>query len=100
VKYSYKAMTMNASRRGLLRSASVALASIPLVVIARYARADTNEIMRAKLKYQAMPFDGKNCASCLEFIPDKSDKELGGCKQMPGDNEISPNGYCILWNTM
>ena len=40
------------------------------------------------------------CAVCLEFLPSKVENGPGGCKLLPGDDEISPNGYCIRWNTM
>ena len=93
-------MDTNLSRRNLLKIASVSLALIPLVAITRQARANSNTAVRDKLKYQNTPKDGMSCTSCLEFIPGKTDKDLGGCKVIPGDDEISPNGYCISWNTM
>lgn len=87
-------------RRKLVKSTSVAIALFPIAAIIRPARATVNTAMRAQVKYQDTPLDGKNCASCLEFIPGKSEKDLGGCKRIPGDDEISPNAYCNLWNTM
>lgn len=56
--------------------------------------------MRAELQYQNVPKDNMNCSTCLEFIPGKTDKDLGKCKVIPEDDEISPNGYCTKWNTM
>ena len=93
-------MDTNLTRRNLLKIASVSLALIPLVVITRQACAKTNTTDRDKLKYQDTPKDGMICATCLEFVPGKTDKDLGGCKVIPGDDEISPNGYCISWNSM
>ena len=92
-------MDTNLNRRRFLQTASVALALIPLVVI-RPARANTNASVRAQLKYQNTPNNEMSCASCLEFIPGKSAKDLGGCKVIPDDDEIAPNAYCTSWNTM
>lgn len=92
-------MSTNLSRRKFLQTASVALALIPLVVT-RSACANTNTPVRARLKYQDTPNNDMSCASCLEFIPGKTDKDLGGCRVIPGDDEIAPNSYCTSWNTM
>jgi hypothetical protein len=93
-------METNLSRRQLLKLASISLALIPVVSIPRQARAGTNAALRSQLKYQDTPKDDMICATCLEFVSGKSDKDLGGCKVIPGDTEISPNGYCVSWNTM
>jgi hypothetical protein len=92
-------MNPDLGRRRFLQTASIALALIPLVV-ARTACAKTNASVRAQLKYQNMPNNDMSCASCLEFIPGKTNKDLGGCKVIPGDDEIALNGYCTSWNTM
>jgi len=91
---------MNSARRSFLINTYVGLVFIPLVVFSRQAMAQTNAAMRAKFKYQDTPLDKMSCTSCLEFIPGKSDSDRGGCKLMPGDDEISPNGYCTEWNSM
>lgn len=90
---------MNPDRRKFLQAASIAFALIP-IVIARPAHARSNASVRAQLKYQDTPKNEMSCVSCLEFIPGKTDKDLGGCKVIPGDDEIAPNGYCSSWNTM
>jgi hypothetical protein len=92
-------MTTNFSRRNLLKTAGIALALIPLS-LSRTACAKTNPALRAQLKYKDTPQGNMTCTSCLEFVPGKTDKDLGGCKVIPGDDEISPNGYCTSWNTM
>jgi hypothetical protein len=78
----------------------MALAAIPLATITGKSFANVNAVTRIQVKYQDQPLDGKSCAACLEFIPGKSETDLGGCKKIPEDSEISPNGYCTLWNTM
>ncbi len=93
-------MRTNLTRRKLLKTAGIALALIPLVGISRQATANTNTAVRAKLKYQNTPKDNMNCTGCLEFVPGKTEKDLGGCKVIPGDDEISPEGYCTSWNSM
>ena len=92
-------MVTNQMRRQLLKAAG-GLALIPFVSVAPQARAAVNAEMRARVQYRDTPREGQNCAACLEFIPGKTDTAPGGCKKIPGDDEISPNGYCMLWNTM
>ena len=81
-------------RRQFLKTAAL----LPLVLISQGAGARTNSSLRSDLKYQPMPKDGMSCSSCLEFIP--GDKDLGRCRVIPNDDEISPNGYCTKWNSM
>lgn len=76
------------------------LAAIPIVAISGRTFANVNTSTRAQVKYQDQPLEGKSCSACLEFIPGKTETDLGGCKKIPEDSEISPNGYCTLWNTM
>ncbi|MGE5471419.1 MAG: hypothetical protein ACM3X0_11530 [Bacteroidota bacterium] len=91
-------MSTNQIRRSLLRVGSMAV--LPLLGMSRLARAGANAALRTQFRYQAEPLGEKNCASCLEFIPGKSDTALGGCKRIPGDDQISPQGYCVLWNML
>jgi hypothetical protein len=84
-------------RRRFLKLGCSTLALIPVVLAAGGARAATNAPMRTSLKYQDKPEGDKNCANCVQFVPGKSAKDLGGCKILPGDTEISPQGYCIGW---
>ncbi|HWI80125.1 MAG TPA: high-potential iron-sulfur protein [Ramlibacter sp.] len=72
-------------------------AAIPLLVIAEPSSSATNAAMRGALKYQNSPNGDKSCARCAQFVPGKSPTSAGGCKLMPGDTEISPNGYCTAW---
>ncbi len=87
------------TRRRLL-TLSGAVLGVPLVFVARSACASTNAAQRAALKYQPTPNGISQCANCLEFLPGASDTAPGGCRLMPGDDEISPAGYCTAWNTM
>ena len=32
-----------------------------------------------------------------QFVPGKTPKDRGGCTFIPGDDELSPNGYCVAW---
>ena len=85
------------SRREFLRVGGAALAMIPVAVVSGRADAATNAGMRTALKYQGKPEGDKSCANCMQFVPGASAKDLGGCKVIPGDTEISPQGYCIVW---
>jgi hypothetical protein len=84
-------------RRRFLKIGAAALALIPVIVVSGQADAATNATMRASLKYQGKPEGDKSCANCLQFVPGASAKDLGGCKVLPGDTEVSPQGYCIAW---
>jgi len=84
-------------RRQFLKIGGAALAMIPVLVVSGRANAATNAGMRTAFKYQGTPQGDKSCASCTQFVPGASAKDLGGCKVMPGDTEISPQGYCIVW---
>jgi High potential iron-sulfur protein len=85
------------ARRKFLKLGAAALAMIPVMVAAGRADAATNASMRTSLKYQTKPEGDKSCATCLQFVPGKTAKDLGGCKIMPGDTEISPSAYCLGW---
>jgi hypothetical protein len=93
-------MNTNLTRRKFFQTAVIALVLLPIAGISRQAMANTNKALRAKLKYQNTPKDNMSCTACLEFVPGKSEKDLGGCKVIPGDDEISPDGYCSSWNSM
>ncbi len=93
-------MSKSITRREFLKTAGFALVLVPAVTFSRSAMASVNSKVRAELKYQDMPKNNMNCTTCLEFIPGRTDKDLGKCKVIPGDDEISPNGYCTKWNTM
>ena len=93
-------MATDLPRRKFLKVTGMAMALAPLAGMTASAAASTNPSLRDQFKYQNTPVDGKDCTACLEFIPGKTDSDLGGCKRIPGDDEIAPNGYCILWNTI
>jgi hypothetical protein len=84
-------------RRRLLKAGCAALAMLPIATVPVRALAAQNAAMRTSLKYQDTPMGDKNCAGCAQFVPGKSPKDKGGCKLMPGDTEISPQGYCVAW---
>ena len=78
-------------RRQFLKTSGAILATIPIVVVAARADAATNAAVRAGLKYQGTPEGDKSCANCMQFVAPSS------CKLIPGDTEISPQGYCAVW---
>jgi len=79
-------------RRQFLKMGGVMLAAIPIVVASGQADAATNAAMRAALKYQASPEGEKSCSNCVQFAAPS------GCNAIPGDTEISPQGYCSVWS--
>ena len=78
-------------RRRFLKMSGTVLATIPIVVISNRADAATNAAVRSALKYQGSPEGDKSCANCVQFVAPSS------CKLIPGDTEISPQGYCTVW---
>lgn len=93
-------MSRRLSRRAWLRAAGTLLAAVPMGAVVRSAGAATNAQLRAQLEYQDDPKDGQRCAACLEFLPGKDQQARGGCKVIPGDDEISPDGWCTAFNTL
>ncbi len=93
-------MSVSCQRRRVIRTAAIGVTCIPLALLARRAAASTNAELRSKLAYQDTPLDGKNCTSCLEFVPGSDPAGPGSCKVIPGDDQILPQGYCTQWNTM
>jgi hypothetical protein len=85
------------ARRQFLKIGGAFIALIPVMVVSGRADAAVNAAMRASLKYQGQPDGDKRCANCMQFTPGTSAKAPGGCKLMPGDTEISPQGYCTGW---
>jgi hypothetical protein len=85
------------SRRQFLKIGGAAIAMIPVVALSGKVMASTNAAMRTSMKYQDKPSGDKHCATCMQFVPGKTAKDLGGCKIFAGDTEISPSGYCIAW---
>jgi hypothetical protein len=85
------------SRRQFVKIGGASIAVIPLLVLTGRSLAATNAAMRNSLKYQGQPSGDKDCAGCMHFVPGKTAADLGGCKLMPGDTEISPKGYCNAW---
>ena len=77
---------LNASRRSLLKLASIALAAIPVAAVAA-----KTEGLRAAMKYKDTPEGGNKCDNCIQFVAPNA------CKVIPNDNEISPNGWCQVW---
>jgi hypothetical protein len=84
------------SRRRAMSLAVGAIVLAPFAVTGR-ARAAQNAQMRAALKYQDTPMKDQQCSTCAHFIPGKTPKDRGGCQIIPGDTEISPNGWCTAW---
>lgn len=82
-------------RRRFLKNGAV-LAMIPVVAVSGDAMAATNASLRASLKYQDKPEGDKSCANCAQFVPGAA-KGPGTCKIIPGDTEISAQGYCVAW---
>ncbi len=88
---------IESARRRMLKLGGAALAMVPLTALIGRTYAATNAAMRAAFKYQDKPDGDKACRGCVQFVPGKTAKALGGCKIYPGDTEISPNGYCTAW---
>lgn len=89
------------ARRNVLKQISLGLASIPVIAIAGNAHAAKSDALRTALKYvdKAPTVAGvtQRCDGCMQWVPGKTAKDLGGCKIIPGDTEINPAGNCTAW---
>jgi anaerobic selenocysteine-containing dehydrogenase len=88
---------MTPSRRVWLKLASGAALAAPLAALPLRAQAAKNEALRKALNYQDQPKGEQQCSNCMHWVPGKSPTELGGCKVIPGDTEISPKGWSTAW---
>ena len=87
----------NRPRRAWLRVVTGAAVAAPLGMFVTKTSAIQNGPGRGALKYQDSPNAGRDCLGCAEFVPGKTPKDRGGCIAIPGDTEISPNGWCVMW---
>lgn len=90
------------SRRNVLKTISLGLASIPVIAMTGNAYAAKNDALRKALNYIDKPVTVagvvQKCDNCTHWVAGKDAKALGGCKILPGDTEISPNGHCTGWS--
>lgn len=84
-------------RRRFIKIGASALAAIPLLVLTGKVVAAPNASARSAMKYQNQPSSGKSCSGCVQFESGPTPTELGSCKLLAGDTEISSNGYCTGW---
>lgn len=85
------------SRRACLVKLVQVASLVPLASLPITASAMKNDALRKSLMYQDAPKDGKQCSTCMQFVPGKSAAAKGGCKIMAGDDEISPSGWCSAY---
>ena len=90
--------TLDGPRRAWLQAAVRVAVGAPLGIFVAQTMAAQNGPTRGWLKYQDSPNMGKDCLGCVEFVPGKTPKDGGGCRVIPGDDEISPNGWCFFWD--
>ncbi|MCA3217666.1 MAG: high-potential iron-sulfur protein [Burkholderiales bacterium] len=84
--------TPNRRRFILLGTATVAG-----TLLASGAAAQTNVGLRSALKYQDTPKGPQRCDNCMHWVPGSTPTARGGCKVIPGDKEIAPQGWCTAW---
>jgi hypothetical protein len=91
---------MNAvvSRRDAMRAGAGAAGGFVLAIVAsNAARAADTRLAKATVQYVddgKMP--GKDCDDCIQFLPGKTAKDLGGCKIVEG--AINPHGHCLAFS--
>jgi hypothetical protein len=81
-------------RRRFILLGSAAVAG---TLLAQPAAAQTNAGLRSALKYQDQPKGEQRCNNCMHWVPGTNATAKGGCKVIPGDKEISPQGWCTAW---
>ena len=75
---------MNSSRRNMLKMGGAALALIPVVAFAA-----KNDGMRASTKYKDTPDGDKKCSNCAQFVPGKTEKDLGAAYPMNASHRVA-----------
>lgn len=85
------------ARRQFLQLGGNLVALVAITGLTGKAGAAQNGELRRTKHYQDSPKEGKNCMACVHFVEGKTGKDLGACQVFPGDTEISPQGYCDLW---
>lgn len=66
-------------------------------LLSGHAQAQTNAALRNALKYQDQPKGEQRCNNCMHWVPGPNPTAKGGCKVIPGDKEISPQGWSTAW---
>lgn len=89
---------MTPTRRVWLKLATGAALAAPLAALSLRSHAAKNEALRKALQYQDQPKGEQRCSNCIHFVAGKSPTDIGGCKVIPGDTEISPNGWSSAWS--
>ena len=84
-----------AARRRFVMMGTAALAGGLLA--SRSAQAQKNDALRSALKYQEQPKGDQRCNNCLHWVPGANPSARGGCKVIPGDTQINPQGWCSAW---
>jgi hypothetical protein len=87
-------MTSVPSRRRVILLGSALAVGL---ATARSGQAQTNAALRTALKYQDTPKGPQRCDNCLHWVPGANPTARGGCKIIPGDTQIAPQGWCTAW---
>ncbi len=90
-------MKTNENRRSALKTVATTALAAPILMLSKEAFAATNDALRTALKYQDTPQDGNHCSICMHWKPGATAEAEGGCAILPGDDEISPNGWCSAY---
>lgn len=78
------------SRRVLLRAGVAgSVAALATAMPSRYGRGEA-KLPQNQVSYQSSPKNGKHCQACVNYEGNNS------CRVVAG--EISPDGWCRLWN--
>lgn len=87
----------NGNRRVAIKT--IAIASIGgLTLASQQALAAKNEALRKSLNYvDKSPKPNELCSNCSLFVAGKTPTARGGCRVIPGDDEIAPGGHCSAW---
>ena len=85
------------SRRDAVQRAIGAIAGVAMVSLTgAEAWAAETKLAKSAVKYvDASKDEGKDCDDCSQFIPGKTDKDLGTCRLVEG--AINPHGHCIAF---
>ena len=87
-------LTHKCSRRALLKGTVVLAGSAVLAAVSAPVLAQ-QMLDKSAVKYQDTPKDGKDCNSCIHFVPGATTGAAGACKVVAGD--VAAAGYCLAY---
>lgn len=84
------------TRRDVIKIGLVGTAAPLLISISgQMQAADASKTPISVVQYRDKPNGKQQCSNCIQFIPNKTPDDHGGCKVVAG--KVSPQGWCSAY---